>query len=162
LHRQIAASRDRIGAGRCGQTQGVRQTLLLLRWRRVLRMTRNDHSITIAASALALALASSPASAEGAGYACNVPRALLCENCASSIAITLTKAGACRITFTPGPGRPEAASAPLSLNFNVEVARPAAAYPGRRRVAFARHVSHALSPATHGRCFVFSGSQYCE
>ena len=60
-------------------------------------------------AALIAALASLPgATAARAAFSCRVPRAILCEGCASQIAITLRRDGSCRIAFAPpstGSGR---------------------------------------------------------
>lgn len=112
--------------------------------------------VCAASAVLLILLTAAPVAASS--FACRVPRALLCENCASEITIRLTASGACRVVYTPGPAIGEAAGA-LSLNFNVDA--PAMAptrtfrRPGRR-LAFHRPA------APSGRCFVFNNNQYCE
>jgi hypothetical protein len=118
------------------------------------------------ATALSLALTAAPTrAAQTAAYSCSVPRALLCENCASAIAITLSRDGACRVTFTPGAPATGGPGANLPLNFNVEVPRPEGARTLRRRAAWGREVAALRSNSVHparSRCFVFNGSEYCE
>jgi hypothetical protein len=111
-----------------------------------------------AAAGTAVVLAASPA--RSSEYSCRVPRALLCEGCASQIAITLQPGGNCRISFTPdSPAAHPAAEATEPLEFRVEaapivVARPRAIWRPRA-VAFAR-------PTPSERCFVFNALKYCE
>ena len=94
--------------------------------------------------------------AEAASYSCTLPRALLCENCANSVAITLTPAGNCRVTFTPGVAA-SAETGRQTFVFNVET--PPAL---RRRTWQAgwRPPQRASTPP--GKCFVFNNTQYCE
>jgi hypothetical protein len=111
-----------------------------------------------AAGAAVVLAAASPA--WPSEYSCRVPRALLCEGCASQIAITLQPGGNCRISFTPdSPAAHAPAEATEPLEFRVEaapivVARPKAIWRPRA-VAFAR-------PAPSERCFVFNALKYCE
>ena len=111
-----------------------------------------------AAGAAVVLAAASPA--WPSEYSCRVPRALLCEGCASQIAITLQPGGNCRISFTPDtPAAHAPAEATERLEFRVEaapivVARPRASWRARN-FALAR-------PASSERCFVFNALKYCE
>jgi len=105
------------------------------------------------ALAFALALVGAVPAAAGS-YVCDLPRALLCENCARDLTITLANNGACRVSFTAGaPAAPEAQR--MTLRF--AVLTPAAR--ARPRVV-ARAVAHSSSASAH--CFSFNGNQYCE
>lgn len=120
-------------------------------------------SLFVASFLLAL-VAGAPAASAGAAYSCSVPRALLCDGCASQIAITLLPGGACRVSFTP-PAAPPAAPLTGQIAFSFEVQAPAVTTNVyRRRVAavVARpHVATFGGPLS-ARCFVFNGNQYCE
>ncbi len=112
-------------------------------------------------AAVAVAACFAAPSAKAGAYLCRVPRAVLCEGCASQIAIALQSGGGCRISFTPSatPATPTPARAYDAFEFRVETAPIAAPkhWRGRRapRVALVR-------PATNPRCFVFGGNEYCE
>jgi hypothetical protein len=100
-------------------------------------------------------------------YTCAVPRALLCEGCASQLAIRLLPGGGCRISFTaPSPGAPTSPSgaAPEApFTFVIESAPAAGATPGHWRSRLAgRHKPLAEARTAHARCFVFNGNEYCE
>jgi hypothetical protein len=99
---------------------------------------------TIAAASAAIA---SP-------YNCNLPRALLCEDCARALSITLTPDGACRITFTPGD---QTSSSTQSLPLHFEAPTPAPRF-WRQRIAWKPRTA----PAPGGKCISFSGNHYCE
>jgi len=101
-------------------------------------------------------------------YTCAVPRALLCEGCASQLAIRLLPGGGCRISFTspsPGAQASPAGAAPqqASFTFVIEPGPAAGATPGhwRSRLA-ARRRPFAEAKTAHARCFVFNGNEYCE
>jgi hypothetical protein len=97
-----------------------------------------------------------------ADYACVIPRALLCENCAKDISILVGPSGACRVTFTPG----EASSAPAAGNLpiRVSVAPPVYVRPAvvRRAPRWPRIARAQLIAPRSSKCFVFNGAQYCE
>ncbi len=109
-------------------------------------------------AALGAALGSTvPASLARAGdYVCNIPRALLCDGCASQVEVTLVRGGTCRISFTPvAPGiAPTSATA-----FSFHVQTPAVG--GAPRVA-ARPRQPAATAAPRQKCFIFNNNQYCE
>jgi hypothetical protein len=121
-------------------------------------------------AALAAASLCGAAGARAAGFSCLVPRALLCEGCASQIAITLRRDGSCRIAFAPpataaAPSGP-AASPQVDLNFQVEVAPPPQS-AGRANRIYAKSPNAGarlswLKAAPQSRCFVFNGQRYCE
>jgi hypothetical protein len=124
-------------------------------------------------AALVAASASVPcATGVRAAFSCRVPRAILCEGCASQIAITLRRDGSCRISFAPpttaaAPSTP-ATSPQVDLDFQVEaapVSGPAARakriYLGSSRAGNAARVSW-MRAAPQSRCFVFNGQRYCE
>lgn len=101
----------------------------------------------IAVAALLVCLA--PAAARATS--CEIPRALLCEGCASAITVTVAPGGGCRIAFTPGGGAG-------ALRLKVLRAAPALRRhyaPVSRRVAPWR-------PAVGSRCFMAGMRQYCE
>jgi hypothetical protein len=105
----------------------------------------------------------------GGPYSCAVPRALLCEGCASQLEIKLLANGACRISFT-APSWPAEASPPVAapvqgaLTFTIEqspaVARrsTSAHWRGPQR----RPTPVAEAKAAHAKCFVFNANEYCE
>lgn len=108
-------------------------------------------------AALAAAVSALPVSvARAGGYVCSIPRALLCDGCASQIAITLVRGGTCRVSFTPvAPGTAPATA--TAFRFYVQTpaivaAQRPAAKPG----------SPASTAAPGAKCFVFNGNQYCE
>jgi hypothetical protein len=124
-------------------------------------------------AALVAASASLPgATGARAAFSCRVPRAILCEGCASQIAITLRRDGSCRISFAPPataatPSAP-AASPQVDLDFQVEVA-PVPGPAGRANRIYARSPKSGnaarlswLRAAPQSRCFVFNGQRYCE
>jgi hypothetical protein len=93
-------------------------------------------------------------SANAATAYCNLPRALLCEGCASGIVVTLTPGGSCRVAFTPGTAGPTSEGAvPVTFVFSA---------PWRARQT--RHLTTRPSPTVSGssRCLVYNGNQYCE
>ncbi|MBL8588763.1 MAG: hypothetical protein JNK46_09565 [Methylobacteriaceae bacterium] len=100
-----------------------------------------------AAATAALLLAAGAAQAA----VCDIPRALLCEGCASAIRVAVTPGGQCRITFTPG-----GTAQSLRLDIVREAAPRRAASQRWRRPVAAR-----LAPAG-GRCFVAADRRYCE
>lgn len=116
--------------------------------------------------AVLLAAAAQPLGVAGAraGYACRVPRALLCEGCATAIAITLQRDGSCRISFTPpaSPTQDGAAPPPTDIDFQVEA--PPAPKPAPRTTGVARSPRHVswVRAAPAARCFVFNDQRYCE
>jgi hypothetical protein len=93
-------------------------------------------------------------------YRCDIPRALLCEGCASHIAIALQSGGNCRVSFTPANVSLQTPShGPEQLEFQVESApQPAYRRPAARRQQGTRFAK-SLSAR---RCFVFNASEYCE
>jgi len=103
--------------------------------------------------------------AHAAAFSCRVPRALLCEGCASQIAISLRRDGTCRVAFAPpltaGASTP-AISPQVDLSFQVEIPPPLArAIPPRSKAGSGARVSW-LRPAPQSRCFVFNNQRYCE
>lgn len=113
---------------------------------------RHAAFLTIAALAAA-AGAALPASIARAGdYACAIPRALLCDGCASQIAITLAPRGGCRVSFTPvAPGTTPTGA--TSFTFHVQT--PAVA-------AVAKPRAEAAPKPPSAKCFVYNNNQYCE
>jgi hypothetical protein len=99
------------------------------------------------------------APARSSAYSCHVPRALLCEGCASHIAIALQSDGTCRITFSPGTEAAATLTASEPIEFTV--AGPPISVPLRRTTWRAGYVSLAR-PASTTRCFVFNAQKYCE
>ena len=103
-----------------------------------------------------------------APYTCAVPRALLCEGCASQLAIRLLPGGGCRISFTtPTPGvqaSPAGATPePAPFTFVIEPGPAAGATLGHWRARLAaRHKPVAEVKSAHARCFVFNANEYCE
>ena len=112
-----------------------------------------------AAVLVAPLLAGSAVDATAGVYRCNVPRALLCEGCASEVAITLLPSGACRVSFTPPSTTGAAAPAAQRFSFSVETYSAPAV---RRRIWRASATPRPMTSGGHGQCFVFNGSQYCE
>ena len=112
--------------------------------------------LTVAALAAALVSIVPNSLAWAGGYVCNIPRALLCDGCASQIAITLVRGGTCRVSFAPVAP----ATAPTSAtSFSFYVQTPAiSAEP--RPVAKAR--PPAATAAPRSKCFIFKNNQYCE
>jgi hypothetical protein len=108
----------------------------------------------VLAIALAFGLGAAVPAAAGS-YVCNLPRALLCENCARDLTITLTHGGACRVSFTAGASAAPDAS---RMTFRFAVLTPVAR-TWRPRVVTR---SAPLAAPVSGRCFVFNGAQYCE
>ena len=123
---------------------------------------RNPTSLLVASFLLALA-AGAPAASAGALYSCSVPRALLCEGCASQVTITLLPGGSCRVSFTPSAAPPAASPAGASA-FTFEVQPPVATTNVYRRrvVAYAHPYPAAVGGGALSRCFVFNGNRYCE
>ena len=120
-----------------------------------------------AAASIVLAgawLATAPSQASE--YACKVPRALVCADCASQIAINLLPGGGCRISFTAPNAAvaAPAATAPAQLEFKIEA--PAVVVtraPPHWNTPFRRTHPTIVAKASPGpRCFVFNGSRYCE
>jgi hypothetical protein len=111
---------------------------------------------TVAAFVAAAGSAVPASVARAGGYVCTIPRALLCDGCASQIAITLVRGGACRVSFTP-VALGTAPSGGTSFSFYVQT--PA--------IDAAPHVTAkprqpAAAAATRQKCFVFNNNQYCE
>jgi hypothetical protein len=124
-----------------------------------MNLSRRTVSRLIGASALAACLAA-PAAKAG-GYSCQVPRALLCEGCASQIAIALQPGGACRISFTPASASSAPTPSPSSAAFEFRVETAPIAAPRPRRSWRAPRLA-LLHPPTNPRCFVFNAHEYCE
>ena len=110
----------------------------------------------VTVAALAAAVSTVPISvARAGGYVCTIPRALLCDGCASQIAITLIRGGTCRVSFTPiAPGTAPTSGTPFSFYVQTPAvgAEPRPAAKPRPPAA----------AATRQRCFVFNNNQYCE
>jgi hypothetical protein len=126
-------------------------------------------NLTLAAL-VATSASLSGATGARAAFSCRVPRAILCEGCASQIAITLRRDGTCRITFAPpstaaAPPTP-AASPQVDLDFQVEVAPLPARRANRIYAKSPKGGNGArlswLKAAPQSRCFVFNGQRYCE
>ncbi len=112
--------------------------------------------LTVAALVAALGPTVPISVARAGGYVCNIPRALLCEGCASQIAITLIRGGTCRISYTPGaPGTAPTSGTPFSFY----VQTPAV---GAEPRPAARPRPVAAPAAPRSKCFVFNNNQYCE
>jgi hypothetical protein len=105
----------------------------------------------------AAALLAAPAQA--AQYACPVPRTLLCEGCASHIAIALLANGTCRISFSPQTAEAAPVNASEPIQFTVD--GPTVVAPQRRPIWRARYASVAR-PVSGAHCFIFNAQKYCE
>jgi hypothetical protein len=101
-------------------------------------------------------------------YTCAVPRALLCEGCATQLEIRLLANGACRISFTAPASSgevspPAAAPGQAALTFTIEqsptLIRRSAHWSGAQA---RRPTPVADAKAAHARCFVFNSNEYCE
>ena len=116
-----------------------------------------QQAAVVTVAALAAAVSTVPISvARAGGYVCTIPRALLCDGCASQIAITLVRGGTCRVSFTPiAPGTTPASGTPFS--FYVQTPAVGAA----PRVA-ARPQQPPAAVAPRSKCFIFNNNQYCE
>lgn len=111
----------------------------------------------IVASAAAVTLFAPPA--WPTEYFCEVPRALLCDGCASHIAIALQPGGACRVSFTPASVNLQTPShEPERVEFQVQAPQPV-----QRHISFRRQQTAVFAkPASSRRCFVFNAAEYCE
>jgi hypothetical protein len=92
--------------------------------------------------------------AEAGSVVCNLPRALLCEGCASGIVVSFTPANGCRIAFTPGTAAPASEGVvPMTFVFGAP-----------SNSGWTKRLRAAPAPAVTGRdrCLVFNGNQYCE
>jgi hypothetical protein len=78
-------------------------------------------------------------SAQASGYSCRVPRALLCENCATHIAIALQANEA--VLFTVYGPTPDTFA---------------------RKATWRAHYVSLPKPASTSHCFVFNSEKYCE
>jgi hypothetical protein len=98
-------------------------------------------------------------SAQASGYSCRVPRALLCENCATHIAIALQANGSCRISFDPetAAGGPAAASEAVLFTVYGPTLDTFA-----RKATWRAHYVSLPKPASTSHCFVFNSEKYCE
>jgi hypothetical protein len=105
--------------------------------------------------AVAIVAVGAPLGSASAGTAvCNVPRALLCDGCATTIVVRITPRYGCRVTFTPGTAAPASEGVvPMTFVFGAPSERGGTK---RLRAALAPDV------AGRGRCLVFNGNQYCE
>jgi hypothetical protein len=102
-----------------------------------------------------------------AHYSCAVPRALLCDNCATALAVTLLPGGGCRISFTPPVSPPVTSAALPAEQFSFTVISPGPAIirrsaPGGWRGQMARERRASEGKSIQARCFVFNGNSYCE
>jgi hypothetical protein len=102
--------------------------------------------------------ASMAGTAQSSEYSCHVPRALLCEGCASHIAISLQADGSCRISFIPEMAGKQA-TASEAIQFTVEA--PTVVTTQHRVIWRARYAGLAR-PAPLAHCFVFNAQKYCE
>jgi hypothetical protein len=121
-------------------------------------MTIRGAAILAVTALVAVFAATIPISiARAGGYVCAIPRALLCDGCASQVAITLVRGGTCRVSFTPGaPGAAPTGATSFSFYVQtpaVDVAPQLAAKPRQPAAA---------AGATRPKCFVFNNNQYCE
>jgi hypothetical protein len=98
-------------------------------------------------------------SAQAGGYSCRVPRALLCENCATRIAIALQADGSCRISFNPETAAGEPGAASEAVLFTVYGPTPDTF---ARKAAWRAHYVSLPKPASTSHCFVFNLQKYCE
>ena len=120
-------------------------------------------------AALVAASALAGATAARAAFSCRVPRAILCEGCASQIAIALRRDGSCRVSFAPPSTAAAPAASPLvDLDFQVDLA-PAPGPAARVNRIYAKSPKGGdaarlswLKAAPQSRCFVFNGQRYCE
>jgi len=118
----------------------------------------------------AVVLAQTPGASAGEAraYSCDVPRALLCEGCASEIMISLLADGRCRVGFTSSAAPVTApAVGEERFSFRVDVAppyvvsrRPTSGYWRAGLTVHRRPLAALTSP--RARCFVFNGNSYCE
>jgi hypothetical protein len=98
-------------------------------------------------------------SAQASGYSCRVPRALLCENCATHIAIALQANGSCRISFDPETEAGGPAAASEAVLFTVYGPTPDTF---ARKATWRAHYVSLPKPASTSHCFVFNSEKYCE
>jgi hypothetical protein len=98
-------------------------------------------------------------STQASEYSCRVPRALLCENCATHIAIALQPNGSCRISFNPETAAVGPVAASEAILFTVD--EPAVDTIARKAIWRAHYVSLSR-PASTTHCFVFNSQKYCE
>ena len=105
--------------------------------------------------AVAIVAVGAPLGSASAGTAvCNVPRALLCDGCATAIVVRITPRYGCRVAFTPGTATQTWEGAvPITFVYGAPSER---AWTKRLRAA------PAPDAAGRGRCLVFNGNQYCE
>ena len=101
-----------------------------------------------------LVLSAASETAEAGSVVCSLPRALLCEGCASGIVVSLTPVNGCRIAFTPGTTAPAAEGA-VPITFVIGASS---------KGGWTKRLKAAPAPAVTGRdrCLVFNGNQYCE
>ena len=91
---------------------------------------------------------------------CNVPRALLCDGCASAIVVSFTPAGTCRIAFTPGTSAPTSEGiVPVTFVFD---APPQTRWLSRPKAPLAQPAPFTPPAGGRDRCLVFNGYRYCE
>jgi hypothetical protein len=98
-------------------------------------------------------------SAQASGYSCRVPRALLCENCATHIAIALQANGSCRISFDPETAAGGPAAASEAVLFTVYGPTPDTF---ARKATWRAHYVSLPKPASTSHCFIFNSEKYCE
>jgi hypothetical protein len=129
----------------------------LKKWERATPMRiRRAAILSVAALAAALGATVPVAVVQAGGYVCTIPRALLCDGCASEVAVTLIRGGTCRVSFTPvAPGTPPASA----TSFSFYVQTPAIGVAPRPA---AKPRPPAASAAPRSKCFVFNNNQYCE
>jgi hypothetical protein len=134
-----------------------------------------------------LAILAPPGTADAGAVVCNVPRALLCDGCASGIVVSFMPTGNCRIAFTPGTAAPTSEGVvPVTFVFGplprtrwvsrpkpkpalpVLRAQPAPFIPPALLVLPAQPAQPApfTPPAPpaglRDGCLVFNGNRYCE
>jgi hypothetical protein len=110
--------------------------------------------LTVAALAAASGAILPISAARAGGYVCNIPRALLCDGCASHVAITLVRGGTCRVGFTPvAPGSAPTSTASFSFTVQTPAAEPRPA---------AKRRAPAATAAPGSKCFIFNNIQHCE
>jgi hypothetical protein len=117
----------------------------------------NMQCCAILAGAAAVVLFASPA--WPTEYFCEVPRALLCDGCASHIAIALQPGGACRISFSSASVNLQTPSRESErVEFQVQAPQPV-----QRHISFRRQQTAVFAkPSSSRRCFVFNAAEYCE
>jgi hypothetical protein len=125
---------------------------------------RRHAAHAIAALLMLSGMADVATAAPSASYACNVPRALLCEGCASQIQVTLLPGGACRVSFTtPATSSGGAPVGQEAISFHIEAPVVRMGAMRRRPAPWRLAAAQRRRPVpVQARCFHFNGNEYCE